>query len=95
MQAFVEIVTAVYSGDRVVLIDEPEAFFHPPLARKLGYQLTNAISKRNGTLLASTHSADFLMGCLQASTSVRVVRLEYSNSKSKGQIVNSRVLTSF
>lgn len=89
MQAFVGIVTAVYSGDyRVILIDEPEAFLHPPLARKLGYQLTSVISKRNGVLLASTHSADFLMGCLQASTSVRVVRLEYSNGKSKGQIVD-------
>lgn len=94
MQAFVGIVTAVYSGDyRVILIDEPEAFLHPPLARKLGYQLTSVISKRNGVLLASTHSADFLMGCLQASASVRVVRLEYSNSKSKGQIVDSTVLT--
>jgi hypothetical protein len=94
MQAFVGIVTAVYSGDyRVILIDEPEAFLHPPLARKLGYQLTSVISKRNGVLLASTHSADFLMGCLQASTSVRVVRLEYSNGKSKGRIVDSTVLT--
>jgi ABC-type cobalamin/Fe3+-siderophores transport system ATPase subunit len=94
MQAFVGIVTAVYSGDyRVILIDEPEAFLHPPLARKLGFQLTSVISKRNGVLLASTHSADFLMGCLQASTSVRVVRLEYSNGKSKGQIVDSTVLT--
>jgi hypothetical protein len=94
MQAFVGIVTAVYSGDyRVILIDEPEAFLHPPLARKLGFQLTSVISKRSGVLLASTHSADFLMGCLQASPSVRVVRLEYLNGKSKGRIVDSNVLT--
>ena len=93
MQAFVGIVTAVHSGDyRVILIDEPEAFLHPPLARKLGFQLASIISKRNGVLLASTHSADFLLGCLQASDSVRVVRLEYSNGKSKGQFVDLKVL---
>jgi hypothetical protein len=43
--------------------------------------------------MASTHSPDFLMGCLQASPHVRVVRLEYSNGKSKGKIVDSAVLT--
>src|SRR5258706_6029983 len=43
--------------------------------------------------MASTHSPDFLMGCLQASPHVRVVRLEYSNGKSKGKIVDSTVLT--
>lgn len=40
VQAFVGIVSAVRSGDyRLILIDEPEAFLHPPLARKLGQQL--------------------------------------------------------
>jgi hypothetical protein len=92
IQAFVGIVCAVLSGDyRAILIDEPEAFLHPPLARKLGYQLTNNL-KPGGTLMASTHSPDFLMGCLQASPHVRVVRLEYSNGRSKGQIVDSDIL---
>jgi predicted ATPase len=94
VQAFVGIVCAVLSGDyRAILIDEPEAFLHPPLARKLGYQLTNNLNA-GGTLMASTHSPDFLMGCLQASPHVRVVRLEYSNGKSKGKIVDSAVLAS-
>lgn len=93
VQAFVGIVCAVLSGDyRAILIDEPEAFLHPPLARKLGQQLTSNL-KAGGTLMASTHSPDFLMGCLQASPQVRVVRLEYSNGKSKGTIVDSAVLT--
>jgi len=95
VQAFVGIVCAVLSGDyRAILIDEPEAFLHPPLARKLGYQLTSNL-KAGGTLMASTHSPDFLMGCLQASSNVRVVRLEYSNGKSKGRIIDSDALTAF
>lgn len=92
VQAFVGIVCAVLSGDyRAILIDEPEAFLHPPLARKLGTQLTSNL-KAGGILMASTHSPDFLMGCLQASPHVRVVRLEYSNGKSKGKIVDSAAL---
>jgi len=67
VQAFIGILCAVLSGDyRAILIDEPEAFLHPPLARKLGYQLTSEL-KSERCLMASTHSADFLIGCLQAS----------------------------
>jgi ABC-type cobalamin/Fe3+-siderophores transport system ATPase subunit len=96
VQAFVGIVITVQSGDyRVTLIDEPEAFLHPPLARKLGYQLAKTALNRGGSLIAATHSPDFLMGCLQASSQVRVVRMEYSNAKSKGQIVNSDALRKF
>jgi AAA domain, putative AbiEii toxin, Type IV TA system len=96
VQAFVGILTAVMSGDfRSILIDEPEAFLHPPLARKLGYQLATTAVKRSGSLMASTHSPDFLIGCLQASNQVRVVRLEYSNGKSNGQAVDSDALRKF
>jgi hypothetical protein len=96
VQAFVGILTAVLSGDfRSILIDEPEAFLHPPLARKLGYQLATTAVQRSGSLMASTHSPDFLIGCLQGSNQVRVVRLEYSNGRSKGQVVDSDVLRRF
>jgi hypothetical protein len=93
VQAFVGILCAVLSGDyRAILVDEPEAFLHPPLARKLGFELTKNL-RPGGSLMASTHSPDFVIGCLQASPNVRVVRLEYSNGKSKGRIVDSDILT--
>lgn len=93
VQAYVGIITSVMSGEhRLTLIDEPEAFLHPPLARKLGYQLASISKNRKGALIASTHSADFLIGCIQASSAVRVVRLEYSNNKSKGNVVDPALL---
>jgi hypothetical protein len=93
VQAYVGIVTAVLAGEyRAILIDEPEAFLHPPLARKLGADLATVAMKRGGSLLASTHSPDFLIGCVQASIGVRVVRLEYSNGKSRGRLVDSVAL---
>lgn len=89
VQAFTGIVTAVMSGEfHTVLIDEPEAFLHPPLARKLGRNLAALATERGGALLASTHSPDFLMGCVQATKDVRVVRLEYSEGKSRGRMVD-------
>jgi len=95
IQAFTGIVTAVLSGDfHTVLVDEPEAFLHPPLAKKLGKNLASLAAERGGSLMASTHSSDFLMGCIQASPSVRVVRLEYSNGKSRGRIIDPEALAS-
>lgn len=93
VQAFTGIVTAVLSGEfHTILIDEPEAFLHPPLARKLGKNLAALASERGGALLASTHSSDFLMGCIQASPAVRVVRLEYRDGKSRARMIDADVL---
>lgn len=95
MQAYSGIITAVLSGEfHTILIDEPEAFLHPPLARKLGKHLAALVTERGASLFASTHSADFLMGCVQAARDVRVVRLEYSNGKSRGRVVDPDQLES-
>lgn len=78
VKAFTGILSAVISIDsKVILIDEPEAFLHPPLIRKLGKFLTELASKRDGNVLAATHSADFLMGSIQSRKKVNVVRLTY------------------
>lgn len=96
VQAFTGIATAVLSGEfHTILIDEPEAFLHPPLARKLGKHLSSLATERGGSLMASTHSPDFLMGCIQATKDVRVLRLEYSSGKSRGRMVDPDKLESF
>lgn len=77
VKAFTGLAAAVLSLDyRIMLIDEPEAFLHPVLARKLGRHLTEIASDRQGRVLAATHSPDFLMGCVE-SGEVSVVRLTY------------------
>jgi AAA domain, putative AbiEii toxin, Type IV TA system len=89
VQAFTGIVTAVMSGEfHTILVDEPEAFLHPPLARRLGKHLATIATERGGSLIASTHSPDFLMGCVQATKDVRVVRLEFTEGKSRGRMVD-------
>ena len=78
VRAFTGLTAAVMSADyRIMLIDEPEAFLHPPLTRKLGKRLTQLASDRGANVLASTHSPEFLMGCVQSGKSVNVVRLTW------------------
>jgi len=59
-----------------LLIDEPEAFLHPPLARRLGAELARTAREKGTRLVAATHSSDFLLGCLEESPTT-VVRLSY------------------
>jgi hypothetical protein len=62
---------------RILLIDEPDAFLHPPLARKLGHNIARQAADRNLRVFAATHSSEFLMGCIEAGTTVEIVRLTY------------------
>jgi predicted ATP-dependent endonuclease of OLD family len=78
VKSFVGLLAALLSDEYIVmLIDEPEAFLHPPLARRLGQELHQLSRDRGAHVLAATHSADFLMGCLQAAPDVHIVRLTY------------------
>ncbi len=81
VQAFVGLTAAILSLENsIMLIDEPEAFLHPPLARRLGSNLTALAKEREATLVVSTHSSDFLMGCLESIENVSVIRVTYEPS---------------
>jgi ABC-type branched-subunit amino acid transport system ATPase component len=80
VQTYTGLIAAVSSfPHKLLLIDEPEAFLHPPLARRLGANLSRIAVKRDASLVVATHSADFVMGCLEASPDTSVVRLTYTN----------------
>lgn len=78
-RAFTGLLAAVLSlTARVLLIDEPDAFLHPPLARKLGFHIAQLANERGAHVFAATHSSEFLMGCTEGSSSVEIVRLTYT-----------------
>ncbi len=57
----------------VTLIDEPEAFLHPPQMRKLGHTLASEVS---GQLFVATHSSDVMRGFLEGTKgNVRILRI--------------------
>lgn len=64
---------AVVSNKDVTLIDEPEAFLHPPQMRKLGETLSSEVK---GQLIVATHSSDILRGFLEGTQgNVRILRI--------------------
>lgn len=78
IRAFTGLTAAVLSADyRIMLVDEPEAFLHPPLIRKLGKRLTQLAAERGANVLAATHSPDFVMGCITSGQAVNIVRLTW------------------
>lgn len=75
----------VAGAQQVLLIDEPEAFLHPPQARTLGRMLAERSSDRQ--VFIATHSADILQGVLEAEQPVTIVRL-----RREGDINHAAVL---
>lgn len=61
-----------------LLIDEPEAFLHPPQARLLAYSMAKESAGRQ--LIVATHSTDIVQGFLASGRAVRVVRLQRSGN---------------
>ena len=76
MRSFASILLDTFTSEySITLIDEPEAFLHPPQARLLGKMLANN-NPDNRQLLISTHSEEFLKGLLDAnSENVTVIRI--------------------
>lgn len=76
MRSFASILLDTFTSEHTItLIDEPEAFLHPPQARMLGKMLAKN-NPDNRQLLISTHSADFLQGLLDADNeNVTVIRI--------------------
>jgi len=51
----------VVSERDITLLDEPEAFLHPPQMRRLSETLSSEVK---GQLIVATHSSDILRGFL-------------------------------
>jgi hypothetical protein len=64
---------AIVADVDVTLIDEPEAFLHPPQMRRLGETLAKEVK---GQLMIATHSSDIMRGFLEGTQgSVRILRI--------------------
>jgi hypothetical protein len=90
MRSFLGVLLSTAVGhESVLMIDEPEAFLHPPQARHLG----SVLASEGGSyqqLFVATHSGDVLRGMLASGSSrVRVLRLRRS-----GQVNVTRQLES-
>ncbi|MCX2481051.1 AAA family ATPase [Pedobacter sp. MC2016-15] len=76
MRSFVGVLLSAFVSEHSIqLIDEPEAFLHPPQARLLGKMLAKDLPM-DRQLFLSTHSEEFLKGLLDSGNqNVRIIRL--------------------
>lgn len=93
MKSLVGLMLALVNpGHQVILVDEPEAFLHPPQARLLGRLLARD-HREDTQLFIGTHSADVVEGFLDASTQVTIVRLERAGTVNHAAVLEpERVL---
>lgn len=88
MRSFASILLDTFTSEHcITLIDEPEAFLHPPQARILGKMLAKN-NPNDRQLFISTHSEDFLQGLLDAdSENVTVIRINRENNINKMSVL--------
>lgn len=70
------VITAAY---KLILLDEPEAFLHPPQAHALGIQLGRIAVSQGIQIVLATHDRNLLTGLLDSGVEVSVVRLSRAN----------------
>lgn len=91
VKAFTGIVTEIIAGDpAVLLIDEPEAFLHPSLAFNLGKEIALTSSESEKRIFVSTHSPNFVMGCIQSGAPVNIVRLTYRSGVPTARVLSNQ-----
>ncbi|MGV0043023.1 ATP-dependent nuclease [Mycobacterium colombiense] len=67
------VLTMLAGHHEIILIDEPEAFLHPPQARLLARVL--AERARSQQVFLATHSSSIVQGALEANGSTTIVRI--------------------
>ncbi len=75
-RSFVAVVLSLLlSQNKVVLLDEPEAFLHPEQARRLGQWMSDHIDSFPCQVIVATHNANFLTGLLSGKQPADIYRL--------------------
>lgn len=108
LKAYIKILYSLFNPSKeILLIDEPEAFLHPPQRRSLGQFI--AENAANGKqVFISTHDSEFLRGVMtSASIDVQVIHLKNNQGKrsysvrnlpptpSRSQNYNEQILNSY
>jgi uncharacterized protein DUF2188/putative AbiEii toxin of type IV toxin-antitoxin system len=73
----------------IIIIDEPEAFLHPPQANIFGRILGDMARESDVQVILATHDRNILVGLLASKSPVSVVRLTRFNGQNNAYQLNS------
>lgn len=74
-----QLLPLVTASHKLILLDEPEAFLHPPQAHALGGELAR-LSATGAQVVIATHDRNLLSGLLEEGVPITVVRLSRDES---------------
>jgi hypothetical protein len=80
------VISATYP---VIILDEPEAFLHPPPAHALGSELGALAVQRGVQIFIATHDRSLLTGLLDSGVQVSVVRATRGEGHTRAYQLNS------
>ncbi|WP_136666805.1 ATP-dependent endonuclease [Flavobacterium sp. H122] len=89
MRSFVSILLEMISKNHhSLLIDEPEAFLHPPQARLIGKLIGTLFTERQ--IFISTHSSDLIKGILESKNEkVNLIRIQREEEFNTGSLLSN------
>jgi predicted ATPase len=95
IRSFVGTVVTLLVGNRpLLLLDEPEAFLHPPQAFRLG-EVIAAHSQANRQVIVATHSSELLRGILAKRHDLTIVRIDRVGPGNVVKVLPSHSVASF
>lgn len=93
IRGFMGILLPLVTGSYpLVVIDEPEAYLHPPQAHALGRLLGDLAMSGQIQVIVATHDQDFLAGLLSSKAPVSVVRVNRDGQDVNAHQLNQRDL---
>lgn len=75
---------------QIYLVDEPEAFLHPPQSRRLGRVLAGQSDGKQAII--ATHSSSILQGALEAEKQTTIVRITRQGNVNHAAVINHSAL---
>jgi energy-coupling factor transporter ATP-binding protein EcfA2 len=89
LRSYAGIIVALLAAKRpLVLIDEPEAFLHPPQAYRMGRFLAGQAVAGQQVIVA-THSADVLKGILSKTRDACIVRIDRTRNMNAFRVLDA------
>lgn len=96
INSFVGCLLALFCGPhKVLLVDEPECFLHPPQASRLGYLLAKSAAEDHRQIIVATHNPDVVKGALSFSNAgVSICRIELVDGLNHAHLLDNEKLSS-
>ena len=89
VRSYVGLLLHILGGSQhITLVDEPEAFLHPPQARRLGQVLAERTTDSQQVFMA-THSSDVVQGALDSQAAVTIIRITRADGQNNASVLNA------